>query len=205
MQIVQAERHDQPRDASLGLSDVDADLPIVCVMSSTINAMYTHAQGEMQHEVGGYLLGWPLRDTVSGRLVTYIEDTCRARYESTPTFVTMHADGFIDVEKVRENRLLVGYYHSHPGLGIFLSGTDVQNFGMYHPEPYQIAIVVDPSKTPLRELTAHSEAIGIFAWKATGQPTRLGPRNIKITDARPAVELRPTSSFNSQPEVADAS
>jgi len=46
------------------------------------------------------------------------------------------------VEKV------IGWYHSHPGLGVFLSGTDVatQRFQQTYSDPY-LAIVIDPLAT----------------------------------------------------------
>jgi len=54
-----------------------------------------------------------------------------------------------------ENMVIVGWYHSHPNLGIFLSGTDTQNMKAFHYKPYQIAIVIDPIQN----------FRGVFAWK----------------------------------------
>lgn len=63
--------------------------------------------------------------------------------------------------------VIVGWYHSHPNLGIFLSGTDESNMKSFHYKPYQIAIVIDPIQN-LR---------GTFAWR-NGALKRLGNRSI---------------------------
>ncbi len=138
----------------------------------------------MQHEVGGYVVGYPLRERASRALVTYVDEAIEAQYDSTPTFVTLHAESFLEVERVRGDRILVGWYHSHPRLGIFLSGTDVQNFRLYHSDAYQLAIVVDPSKTKAQDFTPHSEAIGFFAWQTPGVPARLRGENIRLATAQ---------------------
>jgi COP9 signalosome complex subunit 5 len=51
-------------------------------------------------------------------------------------------------EKGLRKEKLIGWYHSHPGLGVFLSGTDVstQRFQQTHADPY-LAIVIDPLAT----------------------------------------------------------
>lgn len=42
---------------------------------------------------------------------------------------------------------IVGWYHSHPGLGLFLSSVDIQNhMGFQGPNPKSIALVFDPVK-----------------------------------------------------------
>jgi proteasome lid subunit RPN8/RPN11 len=39
---------------------------------------------------------------------------------------------------------IVGWWHSHPGFGCFLSTTDVKTQKYFFPESYQVALVVDP-------------------------------------------------------------
>ena len=47
--------------------------------------------------------------------------------------------------KRQENNLrVVGWWHSHPGFGCFLSSTDLKTQGYFFPESYQVALVVDP-------------------------------------------------------------
>lgn len=51
------------------------------------------------------------------------------------------------MEKMEQEEYLVGWIHSHPGLGIFLSGTDVNTQAIYQQmDPRSIAIVVDHTR-----------------------------------------------------------
>ena len=51
------------------------------------------------------------------------------------------------MEKMENNEFVVGWIHSHPGLGIFLSGTDVNTQGIYQQmDGRSIAIVVDHTR-----------------------------------------------------------
>ena len=50
---------------------------------------------------------------------------------------------------------IVGWYHSHPGFGIFLSGHDLFIHENFFSGPSQIAYVVDP----------HAGTEGVFGWR----------------------------------------
>ncbi len=47
-------------------------------------------------------------------------------------------------KKKNDNLLIVGWWHSHPNFGCFLSTTDVSTQDFFFPEAYQVALVVDP-------------------------------------------------------------
>ena len=49
-------------------------------------------------------------------------------------------------EELQKNpdQQIIGWYHSHPGYGIFLSPTDRRTQSTYFPAVWQIAIVMDP-------------------------------------------------------------
>lgn len=189
MRIDKSVRHDEPKPINLALNDPQNDLPIVLIRKVALHEMYDHAASEMHHEIGGYLLGFPAKETRTGANVTYIERAIRAIYDSTPTYVTMHAASFNDVEAIRkrDGTLLVGYYHSHPRLSIFLSSTDVKNFADYHSEDYQIAVVVDPSQTPPGDIESSLEWIGFFGWRRNARPIRLSAENIELVERRPEI------------------
>jgi len=62
---------------------------------------------------------------------------------------------FQRLKKKRENDNLriVGWWHSHPGFGCFLSTTDLKTQEYFFPESYQVALVVDPHKDELEFFT----------------------------------------------------
>ena len=60
-------------------------------------------------------------------------------------------------EKYPEDAI-VGWYHTHPYMGVFLSQYDTWLHDHFFPEPWQVALVIEP----------HSEAGGFFIRPARG-------------------------------------
>ncbi len=165
--------------------------PVVLIHRKVLLDIYQHAKSEMQHEVGGYLLGAPAEDVDSGQRVVYVGRAVRGVYHSSATHVTLAEQSMVKVEEARQQDgtlLLVGWYHSHPGLGVFYSGTDISNHRKHHPEKYQIGIVVDPSKMQdEREIfDPESKWIGFWGWSAEGKVEELPLENIGVLDAAPS-------------------
>jgi len=51
-----------------------------------------------------------------------------------------------DIVEGRIEGAIVGWYHSHPGHGLFLSQTDLQtHMGFYQFSPYALSLVAEPS------------------------------------------------------------
>ena len=49
-----------------------------------------------------------------------------------------------EMEQQHPGKLFVGWYHTHPGLGVFLSGYDTWLHEHFFPELWQVALVMDP-------------------------------------------------------------
>jgi proteasome lid subunit RPN8/RPN11 len=54
---------------------------------------------------------------------------------------------------------LVGWYHTHPRMGIFLSTYDVWLHKHFFPKPWQVALVIEP----------HSNVAGFFSQDSQGE------------------------------------
>lgn len=200
-------RYDQRRIIRLESIPGNHDGPMVLVHKKVLYDIYHHADNELHHEVGGYLIGFPAIDHRTGKKVTYVDKAIRAIYDSSKTHVTMHSISFNEVENIRQRdgTILVGWYHSHPNMGIFLSGTDTENFRIYHPEQYQVAVVVDPSKTE-KNIESDSEWIGFWGWNSRGEIVRVPEKNIHYVDIRPEAEpfVAPVPHLLDQVETAIA-
>lgn len=194
-------RYDQRRPVNLrGLEDVirradQAGVPIVMVHRGALKEMYCHARDNPHSEIGGYLLGFPAIDGETGVFVTYVARAVHGTYDSSPTHVKIHGLTFGDVEHIRkqENLILVGWYHSHPGLGIFFSGVDTNTHKNFHSEDYQVGFVIDPSK-------ADSDSLGVFAWDKSKELVRLPTESICLVDAPPEPRIEPSEGV----EVSEA-
>lgn len=106
--------------------------------------MQEHADIGSPMEIGGFLLGRPCihKDSYYVWITGIVEGDCI----SSKTHVTIKETTYDRIwDELEHKRLIiVGWYHTHPGFGIFLSGTDVRTCKTYYNNPYQIAVVIDP-------------------------------------------------------------
>ena len=122
-----------------------------CIHVSTLAIMkiLEHADSAGELEVMGLMQG-KIEDCAF-----IVTDVFALPVEGTETRVNAHAEAYeYMVEYVRLAKLagrdedVVGWYHSHPGYGCWLSGIDVQTqrYHQHFQEPF-VAIVIDPVKT----------------------------------------------------------
>lgn len=95
-----------------------------------------------EREIGGYLVGKIIEDKVM------ITDAIYATADSNPTFVSF--DNMLqfkiieELEKKGSDCTILGWYHTHPGMGLFLSGTDIATQKIYQALlPEAVALVCD--------------------------------------------------------------
>jgi proteasome lid subunit RPN8/RPN11 len=111
--------------------------------------MCAHAGSDLEQEVGGALLGTWREDRATGRRFVIVEAILRGRFtRQGRAHVTFTQDTLVDLHDEMDERypgkLFVGWYHTHPGLGVFLSGYDTWLHEHFFPEPWQVALVMDP-------------------------------------------------------------
>lgn len=95
-----------------------------------------------EREIGGYLVGKIVEDKVM------ITDAIYATADSNPTFVSF--DNMLqfkiieELEKKGSNNTILGWFHTHPGMSLFLSGTDIATQKIYQALlPEAVALVCD--------------------------------------------------------------
>jgi proteasome lid subunit RPN8/RPN11 len=102
-----------------------------------------HVGEQLENEVGGFLIGFLGED---GLTVTHAVPAREA--VGSAAQLTFPPEAWTAVLSTIEERdqgeRLVGWYHSHPGHGIFLSAYDEFIQSQFFPEEGQIAIVIDP-------------------------------------------------------------
>ena len=117
--------------------------------------IYEHIFVNDDHEVGGVLvgrLGDKALPTVTGAIAALEARGERASVTFThDAWATVHAT----LERDFPDAQIVGWYHSHPGFGIFLSRHDLFIHENFFSDPRQVAYVVDPQ--------AGTE--GVFIWQ----------------------------------------
>jgi proteasome lid subunit RPN8/RPN11 len=109
----------------------------------------------MKTEVCGVLIGENLNGVVEVRASIEASNAAQAG-----THVTFTQDAWEEIYKVKDvsypDERIVGWYHSHPGFGVFLSEHDTFIHRNFFSNPDQVAWVYDP----------HTDEEGCFGWVA---------------------------------------
>jgi proteasome lid subunit RPN8/RPN11 len=172
----------------------------IAISESAHQKMWEHARstlfdGDQIKEVGGILVGKLFRDQngpyleISGSIIA--EHT---RNEGTEVAFTPETWAQINRIKDTEfpNELIVGWYHTHPNFGIFLSERDQFLHRHSFPQPWAVAHVIDPVQN----------LEGLFVWKS-GQPREAdefwvsSERRSKSTQISNVTMVSPTSTHYS--------
>ncbi len=114
-------------------------------------AAQRHALGSLNREVAGMLVGPPPEKQPNGRYVVHVTDTIEARHTRMQgASVTYTPESWRYVNDVLLERypdeacVIVGWYHTHPGFGIFLSNMDLFIHHNFFIQKWHIALVLDP-------------------------------------------------------------
>lgn len=125
----------------------NAAIQVVTLMP-VYEAICKQAHRALPNETGGFLIGQAGRDIGRNRWHLYVDQA--EPVDPTDAAPTHFTFSWRDVERVRSSRekagkALIGWYHTHPDLGVFLSRTDVtKTHNRLFNDPFQIALVLDP-------------------------------------------------------------
>ncbi|PJB28572.1 hypothetical protein CO110_09215 [Candidatus Desantisbacteria bacterium CG_4_9_14_3_um_filter_40_11] len=123
------------------------DMAIFVDMAALIK-VYRHAKSSSQKEVGGFLIGYPMLE--KEKLFVQITDVTPAQHiQSTGEALSFSHQTWkmLDCqmsERFRDKYVL-GWYHTHPGIGLFLSPYDTFIHNHFFSLFWQIALVIDPA------------------------------------------------------------
>lgn len=112
-----------------------------------LEEIHLHGKQDTDVEICGVLVGNVYRDGSGPWL--YVESIIRGdAAEGHATQVTFKAATWEHIQREMEqkhgDKRIVGWYHTHPGFGIFLSGMDLFIQDNFFNLPWQIAFVYDP-------------------------------------------------------------
>jgi proteasome lid subunit RPN8/RPN11 len=127
--------------------------PPVIMEAEVARKIRQHARTSMKAEVCGVLLGTAETDRT-------VVDACIAGINAAQggAHVTFTQDTWEHIYKIKDQQFpdarIVGWYHSHPGFGVFLSEHDLFIQENFFSNPQQVAWVYDP----------HTDEEGCFGW-----------------------------------------
>ncbi|MDP4181514.1 MAG: Mov34/MPN/PAD-1 family protein [Bacillota bacterium] len=121
-----------------------------------------HAASNTSVEIGGVLIGSIYHDH-AGYYLEITDSIIARKTENSGANVTFTHDTWADILNKKDSKfsdkLIVGWYHSHPDFDIFLSSQDMHIHENFFNQAHQVAFVVDPIRN----------TEGFFIWK-NGKP-----------------------------------
>jgi proteasome lid subunit RPN8/RPN11 len=123
-----------------------------------------YASSDMQNEVGGVLIGRWRRDAQDGADFIVVEAMIPARHtRHGSAFLTFTQESLLALHQDQEScfprKQIVGWFHTHPRMGVFLSEYDLWLAEHFFPEPWQASLVIEP----------HSSTGGFFVRDGEGR------------------------------------
>ena len=119
----------------------------IYILQSVYKEIHKFTQNKTLNESGGMLVGTILEEF--GKTNIIISGFVEAKYcEATPTTLKFTHETWEyvhkEIEKKHPGKKIVGWIHTHPDFGIFLSEYDKFIHQNFFNEDYQVAYVVDP-------------------------------------------------------------
>jgi len=127
------------------------------ISKNAYDGILSHSKENTKVELCGVLVGYLGKDQLGAYLIVedYIRGEGADNRGAQVTFTHLTWDHIhSEMEKKHVGKKIVGWYHTHPGFGIFLSSMDKFIHDYFFNQAFQVALVVDPLKG--------NE--GIFAW-----------------------------------------
>jgi proteasome lid subunit RPN8/RPN11 len=135
------------------------------VCEEALRKARSHAASSLDQEVGGLCIGAARRSGPNSLWTVEITDTFVAEHTlNHRASITFTPDTWSAAHRVVEQNYagqglgLVGWYHTHPGFGVFLSaGYDLFIHENFFNQPWHVALVIDPLR----------QQEGFFVWDGT--------------------------------------
>jgi proteasome lid subunit RPN8/RPN11 len=141
----------------------------ILINEPAFRAAQTHALSSMSREVAGVLVGPPPEKQPDGRYLVHITDTIIAKHtrmHGASVTYTPESWRYLNDKLAElypdETAVMVGWYHTHPGFGIFLSGMDQFIHQNFFTQIWHVALVLDPV----------ARRSGFFCWDRAKQDVR---------------------------------
>lgn len=120
---------------------------LIVVKPKALHQLYEHANSNLRSELGGFLLGHAYQD--AGRPHIVVEAALPAISDDHgPVHFTFTADSWSQCHQRKQSHYpdlhIVGWYHTHPDLGVFYSSDDVVVHSAGFTLPWHVGLVVDP-------------------------------------------------------------
>jgi proteasome lid subunit RPN8/RPN11 len=119
----------------------------VFINQTALRQIEEHANSDLDKEVGGVLMGH-LREGEVYRSIEVLAALPAVSDDHGPIHFKFTADAWVRIHEDRDdqypNLQIVGWFHTHPDLGVFYSADDVVVHSAAFVMPWQVGLVLDP-------------------------------------------------------------
>lgn len=136
----------QPSGGYIAIGNPEKDDVKIFVEAEVISSLLAYAKTDTSRELGAILVGVVSEDKP---ISVFVDGVIEAKYtESVQASVKFTHQTWEYVNQVKDrdypDKKIVGWFHTHPGFGIFLSSFDTFIHQNFFNLPWQIAYVIDP-------------------------------------------------------------
>jgi len=133
------------------------DAAVVVIREAVLEAILEFSEQDLTRERGGFLLGGVYGDAPQYIVVRHFHPALEAQGSLASLTFTHETWATLtrEIETNFPSESLVGWQHTHPGLGVFLSAYDLFIQKNFFAQSWQIALVVDPRR----------QEFGFFHWR----------------------------------------
>ena len=133
---------------------IDSDkLSQVYILQTAHTDLVEHLKADTRVEHGGILFGNAYQDSEYGIYVEITAAVAAPATMGTGAYLEFTAEswlGIMDYAKAAHpDTNIVGWYHSHPNIGVFMSGTDMRTQQAFFYHPWCLSIVCDPVRNQI--------------------------------------------------------
>jgi proteasome lid subunit RPN8/RPN11 len=139
----------EPKDEEM--QQVRPPLDIFLTQNAFVR-MCAHAGSDLDNEVGGWMAGKFCRDSLHGEPFIVVDTILPAVYtEQGAAHLTFTGDTQValhnHLEEYYPRKVFLGWYHTHPRMGVFFSHWDAWLHQNFFPEKWQVALVIEPHQS----------------------------------------------------------
>ena len=139
------------------IGTIHEDAYTILISQTVLDEILDYSERDLQRESGGFLIGGG--DTIQRRFVEvrHFLPAVEARSRIASLMFT-HDTWAAMTQEVADrfpDQAVLGWHHTHPGFGVFLSAYDLFIHRNFFSRPWQIALVVDPRR----------QELGFFQWR----------------------------------------
>ena len=140
-------------------SDYPLRLVAPFIHPGALQNLKRYAASDLGYELGGVLVGRTGRFS-RRRFIEIVDFIPATRGVSHRAAFEFTNDAQQEIHEIKESRFkdlqILGWFHTHPGYGIFLSSADEFIDDNYFTEKFHVAVVLDPTRPGVEA--------GVFVW-----------------------------------------